>query len=291
MSAVPYIALLLSFLVACSSPEDTASSLPVSAPPAQEFTGSHQDSPAAGALANTAEKVPGTILIGADPWCPHNCTAGSSHEGYMVDLVREVLEAEGYQVEYINISWARALRLTREGKLDAVVGAFRTDAPDFVFPRVPQGRSLISFYTHPDNQWTWKGIDSLEGQALMGINSYSYSPALDRYINRHEGDAGKVWILSGPAPLARAVELLERKRMDVFVGDGHVMGWFLNTDKPEFKPRLAGILSTIPAYVAFSPTRTDAGNLAALVSNGTERLTESGRLKEILARYGLKEPE
>ena len=57
----------------------------------------------------------------------------------MVDIAREVLGEAGYTVEYVNVSWARALQLTREGQLDAVVGAFTTDAPDFVFPDTPPG--------------------------------------------------------------------------------------------------------------------------------------------------------
>ena len=79
----------------------------------------------------------------------------------MVDIAREVLGEAGYTVEYVNVSWARALQLTREGQLDAVVGAFTTDAPDFVFPDTPQGRSAIALFTHPDNRWVYDGLASL----------------------------------------------------------------------------------------------------------------------------------
>lgn len=63
----------------------------------------------------------------------------------MVDIAREVLGEAGYTVEYVNVSWARALQLTREGQLDAVVGAFTTDAPDFVFPDTPRGAQPLRY--------------------------------------------------------------------------------------------------------------------------------------------------
>lgn len=231
---------------------------------------------------------PDTIVIAADPWCPHNCEAGSEHEGYMVDLARDILGEAGYTVDYVNLSWARALQMTREGQLDAVVGAFTTDAPGLVFPDTPQGRSSIALFTHPDNTWHYNGIESLHDQQLLVINGYSYTEALDRYIEENQADQEKVWVISGPSPLNRAIGLLEQNRTDIFVEDEYVMAWWaMSTGKAANPPRESGRIGMTDAFVAFSPAREDAKELAQLLSEGTRQRIADGRVQQILDRYGL----
>lgn len=227
-----------------------------------------------------------TIVIAADPWCPHNCVAGSAREGYAIDAAREIFAAAGYDIEYLNVSWARALQLAREGRIDAVAGAFRGDAPDFVFPQEASGISRTNLYTNAESQWEYQGISSLKGQTLLAINGYFYSPELDDYIARNLDDPSRVWILSGPAPLDRAIRLLEQHRTDVFVEDEFVMNWASQT-QGNVPPRSAGEIYQAPFYIAFSPVNPKAAALAQVLSDGTRELRQSGRLSDILASYKL----
>ncbi|MCL7943181.1 transporter substrate-binding domain-containing protein [Marinobacter sp. ATCH36] len=270
---------LVMLLVSGCSPPDSETAAAV----AETDT---ETQPTASIIDNQSQ--PGTIVIAADPWCPHNCEAGADHEGYMVDIAREILVESGFTVKYINLSWARALQMTREGRLDAVVGAFRTDAPDFVFPDTPQGHSSIALFTHPDNNWTYSGLESLEDQQLLVINGYSYTRELDRYIEQNRGDRERVWIISGPSPLDRAIELLEQDRTDIFVEDEYVMAWWaMSAGKSVNPPRAAGLIDDTDVFVAFSPARKDAKELARLLSEGTRQRIDNGRLQEILETYGL----
>tara|TARA_R110002110_G_scaffold73614_13_gene195288 strand:- start:2870 stop:3706 length:837 start_codon:yes stop_codon:yes gene_type:complete len=227
-----------------------------------------------------------TVIIAADPWCPHNCVAGSPREGYAIDIAREAFAAAGYDIEYLNVSWARALQLAREGRIDAVAGAFKGDAPDFVFPQEASGISRTHMYTSADSHWEYQGIASLKGQTLLAINGYSYSPELDVYIERNLDDPNRVWILSGPAPLNRAIQLLDHQRADVFVEDEVVMNWALQT-QGNLPPRSAGEIYQAPFYIAFSPANPKAAELAKVLSDGTRELRRSGRLSEVLASYRL----
>ncbi len=266
-------------LYGCSEANSPAATLPAIAPTSEDS-----------ASATSQHARPDRqILVVADPWCPHNCKAGAPQEGYMVDIAREALAEAGYTLTYRNLSWARALRMTREGQAHAVVGAFRTDAPDFIFPEVPQGRSSISLFTDSDSNWTYRGIASLEDQTLMAINGYSYSAELDDYIDRNRDNRERIWILSGPAPLKRAVTLLEKDRADVFAEDDYVMAWATLNDPDIDRPRRAGQLGETLSYVAFSPAIKKSPELARILSEGTQKLIENGRMNIILNRYGLTE--
>jgi len=265
------------FLAACSQPEDP--------PPLVSETAAKATKTAP--AARTPSQPRHSVVIAADPWCPHNCEAGSDHEGYMIDIAREAFGLAGIDVEYVNMSWARALQQARDGHVDAVVGALPGDAPDFVFPEAAIGYSKIALYTHPDNNWQYSGIDSLSQFTLLAINGYAYSPELDSYIEKYQDNSERIWVLSGPAPLSRAIELLHQKRSDVFPEDRYVMQWELKKDGSAESLRMATVIHESPLYVAFSPVGTDSLELAALLSEGAKALQSTGRVAEILTRYGL----
>ena len=265
------------FLAACSPQEEPPPLVPETAAKATKTA------PAAPAPPEPRQRV----VIAADPWCPHNCDAGSDHEGYMIDIAREAFGLAGIDVEYVNMSWARALQQARDGYIDAVVGALPGDAPDFVFPDAAIGYSTIALYTHPDNNWQYTGIDSLSQFTLLAINGYAYSPELDSYIERYQDDPERVWVLSGPAPLSRAIELLHQERSDVFPEDRYVMQWQLEQEDNTESLRMAAVIHESPIYVAFSPVGSDSARLAELLSEGAKALQSSGRVSEILTRYGV----
>ncbi|MCM0613471.1 transporter substrate-binding domain-containing protein [Marinobacter sediminum] len=276
MSRALLIGLIL-VLTACSPSEDTvapgAVAKVVKTAPANATTG----------------EVPGRrkIIIAADPWCPHNCAAGDNLEGYMVEIAREAFALAKLDIEYVNMSWARALQQANDGHIDGVVGAFKGDAPDFIFPDEPSGYSQTTLYTHPDSSWTWQGVESLRHQTLLAINGYSYSPELDAYILANQDNSEQVWVISGPSPLDRAIELLEQGRSDVFPEDRRVMTWALNHQSRGVSLRVAGQFPKSPVYIAFSPINPASSELATTLSKGIFKLRDSGRLEQILARYGL----
>lgn len=174
---------------------------------------------------------------------------------------------------------------------NCLAGALKGDAPDFIFPETSLGEARITLYTHPQSQWEYDGIDSLQGKTLLVINGYAYSPELDHYISEYTDDSERIWILSGPAPLARALQLLERERTDVFVEDSAVMSWFLAQNTSIAAPRNAGLAYEAPLFIAFPPENPDAAELANLLDSGLARLTANGRLAAILSAYRLSDPD
>lgn len=266
----------LALLAACSPPEDPPSVVPESA--FSEPVLPQKDA---------KPEQQNRITIAADPWCPHNCEAGSEREGYMVEIAKEAFAMARLEVRYINMSWARALQQADDGHIDAVVGAFIGDAPDFVFPDEAIGYAGTALYTNTESHWTYQGVDSLKYQKLLAINGYSYSPKLDAYIEQHQDDPDRVWIISGPSPLDRAIEILEQGRSDVLLEDRYVMQWTLEQLGQQVNLRLVSRLPEAPIYIAFSPANSRSPELAALLTDGVRKLRESGRLNEILAGYGL----
>lgn len=267
--------LLLPLLLSACSPEEPPQS------PAEQIQ------PAASPGLDTPTPLSPIVVLAADPWCPYNCVAGSTPEGYMVDLAREALGLAGFEVNYVNMSWARALEQADAGHIDGIIGAFTTDAPQMVFPEEHLGISHIELYTQPDQEWRYEGVSSLRDQTLIALNGYSYSPELDDYILRNREDQKRVWILSGPAPLERAIKLILENRSDVLPEDRDVMAWTLKHQLPGVRLRNAGSLHSSPVYIAFSPASPRSAELADALSRGIRELRASGRLAEIVSGYGV----
>ncbi len=272
----------LACLTACSPPEDVGSVAAEPAPATPSLALDAQDT-----SPPTAAQQRRTITIAADPWCPHNCIAGAAREGYMIEIAREAFALARLQVHYRNMSWARALDLADDGYIDAVVGAFTRPEAGFVYPEEAIGYAHTTLYAHTESNWTYDGIESLNEHTLVTINGYSYSPALDAYIDEYKDDPERVWILSGPAPLNRAIELLEYDRSDVLPEDRDVMRWTLERLDKQGSLRVVDRLKRVPVYIAFSEANPHSDELATLFSEGVRQLRRSGRLDQILDRYGV----
>ncbi len=85
-----------------------------------------------------------TIKVAADPWCPFTCSAKSERPGFLIEVLKLAFAPE-FEIEYIEMSWDRALNEVRTGKFGAIAGALKEDTPDFLFPTVNTGTQLSCF--------------------------------------------------------------------------------------------------------------------------------------------------
>jgi polar amino acid transport system substrate-binding protein len=231
--------------------------------------------------------LPGQVVLAADPWCPHNCEAGSTVEGYMVDILRQAFALQDISVNYVNMSWARALQQARSHRVDGIIGVFAGDASDFLFPEEALGYSETMFFAHPDSHWTYEGLKSLENRTLLVISDYFYAPGISQYINNNRHQQDLVWELSGEQPLTRAITLIGQKRANLLFEDRQVMAWTLRKRPDLPKLRSSGNIYAAPVYAAFAPAHPHAQALARILSDGVRHLRATGELKRIYQSYGL----
>lgn len=109
-----------------------------------------------------------TITIRADHWYPMNGDPGSDMPGYMIELASAILKEHGYSVNYEKMPWKRAVSSVRDGKFDCVVGAYKEDAEDFIFPEESWGLDQADFFVKKSNEWRYKGLESL-GEMKIGL--------------------------------------------------------------------------------------------------------------------------
>lgn len=236
-----------------------------------------------------AASVNNLITIAADPWCPYTCDPQSNEPGLMIEIARESLP--DYEIHYERINWARAKKEAREGHYDAIAGAFKDDAPDFIFPN-PMVQGAICFFSLPKNKWKYENLKSLKDITLGVVKDYSYGPSLDPYVDTHKRDPKKTDFVSGTSTINLLIKKLIAGRISAFVEDPSVVSYYLGHQGSSWATQIknAGCLKEKEnLYILFSPTKKpQAEQWIAALNRGMERLRVSGRLEQIKKKYMFK---
>ena len=228
-----------------------------------------------------------TISIRADEWFPMNGEPDSGNEGYMIDLAREIFGAAGHKVDYKLMPWERAVNSVRAGKFDCVVGAYPEDAPDFKFPTENWGIDSTGYFVRPDSTWTFNGYDSLLTQKVGVISGYAYGDEVDELI-KSRGDVFKA--ASGNDALEKNFKKLTGKRLDLVIESIAVGNAKIKEMNLTGKIKLGGKdPSEEPIYIACSPAKATSAAYIKLVDEGTRALRASGKLQQIMSKYGLSD--
>lgn len=226
-----------------------------------------------------------TITIAADSWCPINCDTSDINIGIMVEIAQTVFRDAGHQIEYKIMPWSRAIHEARIGKINGIIGAFKGDAPDFVFPENELlSISSNSIFVRKRSKWKFDNINSLSLLKLAVIQDYDYGEELNKYILNNKN----IYIISGINPLERGIKMIHSGRVDAIVECAPVF-WYtvskMGLDN-DFKC-LGKVSPPEKCFIAFSPNIEKSISYAKILSDGVSILVSNGGYKKILKKYGL----
>ncbi|MBF0521425.1 MAG: transporter substrate-binding domain-containing protein [Candidatus Omnitrophica bacterium] len=228
-----------------------------------------------------------TITVRADSWMPYTGEPGD-RPGYCVEIFKTIFEAAGYTVDYQAVAWTRAVADVSAGTIDAILGGDNGDCPSCLFPTESIGKIQQTFYVKKGNPWKFAGLESLKGQRLGVVDGYSYDKGdLDGYIKK--GDLPDVQKATGDNALPLNIKKLLSGRLDIVVEENQVMKMNL-TDLGLSDDSIApaGMVSEASdIFVAFAPGKDSSKKYMEIWNSGLRKLRASGKLAEILARYGL----
>lgn len=227
------------------------------------------------------------IRLRADDWCPYNCS--EQKKGYGVEVAEEVFAAAGHRVQYQLAPWSRSLEDCLRGEIDAVIGAAPVDSPDLVFGFEPIGQWDSTFVVRKGQPWRYDGVASLERIKLAAIIGYIYMEPVGGYIEANKKNRARVDPVGGTQPLEQSLKMVAAGRIDATMESRTVLDYKLRQMGLTGKLDYAGATRSGPIYIAFSPKHPKARDYADVLDQGVARLRASGRLKQILDRYGVRD--
>lgn len=230
-----------------------------------------------------------TVTILSDLWYPINGQPNSSHPGYMIEIAQEILQPHGHQLDYRLAPWKRSILEVRKGNADCIIGAYKSDAPDFIFPQQAWGQAEFNFYSKLGTQWKYQGIETLNDIRLGVITGYAYSQELDQYIEKHKGSE-RIQVMSGESALVQNIRKLLANRLDAIISFDPVLMRQLKKMNLEHELVLTGTLELAQGlYIACSPNKAASRKLIELFDQGYSKLKAKGIVDKILFKYGIKE--
>lgn len=231
-----------------------------------------------------------TLNIVADDWCPVSCEGGEGKPaGYAVEIARAVFNAAGYDVRYSVQPWARAVNETRKGDEQMIVGILVDNAPDFIYPQETIGTNTNVFFTRNDSNWQYQGIASLDGVVVGVADEYVFGEPFDTYVNNNRENGQRLHVIHSDDPVMQAFSLLGAGRIGAYLDDRMVVRWTARQANVPLELREAGVVSSIPLYIAFSPADSRSTELARVFDKGIRALRASGKLAAILDEYRVKD--
>lgn len=228
-----------------------------------------------------------TIVVVSDSWYPYNGAPGDAKEGYKIDLLRWIAQANGHSVDYRLLDWELALERTLAGNGgDCVVGATVGDAPDHARTAQPWGKSVNTFYGHIDRMPTITSYDSLRELRVGVVEDYAYGDEIDAIINAEGAKVLRVAASRRAFPLL--VMRLATRQVDVIIEDFNVAtAGLAEIDMAEsIKPVEVDFMEPDDLFVACTPNARGQ-TFIALFDAGMARARAEGKLAEILAKYEL----
>lgn len=231
-----------------------------------------------------------TIILAADTWAPYNIQPNKAPEGYMIDVAREVFKAHGIDIDYRVVPWSRAIEGTRKGEYTGAVGPSTTEGVGLIFPEEELSRNYLSFWVKKGNPWRFTSHASVNDVTLGLIEKYDYLDWLNTYAQASRNDKTKVQFVFGEAPMEMNLRKLLAGRIGAVVDSEATVRFTASQLHILDKIELAGSDNEVsPCYIAFSPANPKSPSYARMLSDGIIQLRKSGRLKEILAGYGLQD--
>jgi polar amino acid transport system substrate-binding protein len=227
------------------------------------------------------------IVLAADEWCPYNCNPDDNNPGFMLEIAKLAFEKRGHTVKYINVSWKRAIHGTREGQYDGIIGTGRDETPDFIFPDIELGLASHTFYVKNESHWKYEGLSSLENITLGVVKDYSHGTLFNDYIKPNENNPRRIQVINQNGGLKLNILKLLNNRIDAIIEDRTAFQYYLYNSNTPHNFSEAGIYGNEKVYIAFSPKLEKAKEYSVLVSNTVNELRTSGKLDEILMKYGV----
>lgn len=231
-----------------------------------------------------------TIRMRADRWCPYTCDPTSDKPGYMIEIAREALEPFGHKIDYAVMPWTRTVKDVTEGHVDAAVGAGSEEVIGGVIEAEPMGTVTDVLVTLSARKFSYDGAQSLEPLKIGVIASYTFDDGgeIDKYIQQHLGlRDDRVQAIAGENVAEYNFHKLATGRIDGLIDSAYVIDHIvMNMADP---PQIDRFVIDKPTdiYIAFSPKNPKSPAYAKQLNEGIAKLRASGRLQEILSRYGI----
>jgi len=196
-----------------------------------------------------SDGLPSKVTLATTDWCPYACENGDNFPGITHEYISRVFKDRNIELTIQFFPWTRAIQLAQSGKVDGLLTAVKSEAPNLIFTSVPTDTYQMCFFTRWGNPWEYTNSDSLKSAKLGIIQNYGYGEPVDQHV---QSSPDRIYTITGGG-IPRLYKMLMSKRFDAFIDDSKVVRWALKGSVKDLKQ--VGCLASNPFYLAIHPDR------------------------------------
>lgn len=222
-----------------------------------------------------------TLRLAGDAWAPY-ADVSLLHDGLSTDLIRTALGRAGYDIEYEQVPWARAIHGLSEGRYDIVINAwYSEDRTRIGVFSAPYLINRLRFLKRKDASIDYQSLSQLHAYSIAIVRGYAYSP---------EFDADALLKKIPVASFSTAVRMLAAGRVELTVEDEYAARFALSREPAdvqtsvEFLPKS---LSENSLHMLVSVKRADHQQIVLDFDRAIADMKADGTYDKLIKLHGL----
>lgn len=206
-------------------------------------------------------------------------------DGLSVDLIRTALGRAGYQVEYVEVPWERALQGVKSGRYDLFNGWPTSTRTSYVLRSRPFLTNRMRWVQRAGDNFRYKGRDSLLPYRLVLSRGYVYSDELVAYSRLNKGYA---------ANFIQAARMLLAGRADLTLEDEQTAQFHFKHELSDVEDLLGfvpGEFAVLDLSLLVRKDHPQQAQIIAAFNREIEAMLADGSYAAIFLRHGLPAPQ
>jgi ABC-type amino acid transport substrate-binding protein len=232
------------------------------------------------------------LRIGGENICPYQCQVDKNnpHQGYILDILKAFLALEGKTLKTVSLPFPRQFFTLKNNRADFILvdsNRIKTEK-DIQVINVPLGIFSFGLAVNIFNDTYYVDICDLKGKKFFYLSRIFASHHMEKEVKKLGPEATD---LGGEDIYPRMLKILSLDRAEAIGGDYYSLSYaLLNSEyKENIKVIPTSFLGHAPLMLAVSSQFKEPKRFELKFKKFLEKLRKSGKLKEILANYGMRD--
>jgi polar amino acid transport system substrate-binding protein len=236
------------------------------------------------ALVAAASASAEMLRLAGNVWPPYT-DQRLSGGGLSVELIRTALGRTGYQVDYIEVPWERAVLGLKRGQYDMVNGWPSAHYAAHARYTRPFLSNRVRWVQRRDSDIIYRGLESLVPYRIALLRGYAFSDALENDTRLNKGYA---------ANFVQAARMLTAGRVDLTLEDERTVQFHFARELKDVSDAYRFVPGEFSLLDLSLIVRNDHPQQAAIIAAFDREIAAmvmDGSYAAIFRRYGLPAPE
>lgn len=176
------------------------------------------------------------LNFGTIDYCPFVCKNNTERPGIMIEIAKRIFRDTDYQINLDFMSLKRAMDKSSDNLIDGFILGSKVHFKDNFFPDQPTLSQPIYFFTTTNSKWFYKDINSLKKVSIGAIENFNY---MNKEVTNHFKKSKTMTWLNEENAHKRAFQLLDRKRVQTFIGGSYTTQYLAEKLNPLSKIKVS----------------------------------------------------